>query len=123
MLLLVVLGGWFYTNVGPAPLAVGSGLVVLFTLFAAPMPCCAETRVEGQYCRRNGRGLLGGCHLQSHKWQNARAIVHRQSWARVARRVFSTVSGNATAISALAGVASAIAAVITLMLKSPPTTG
>jgi transposase len=36
------------------------------------------------------RGILDGCHLESHKWQNARAIVHRQSWARVARHVFST---------------------------------
>jgi len=118
-LLVLVLAGWFYTNIGPAPLALGSALVLLFTLFMAPMPCCAETRTEGQYCRRNGTGILGGCYLKAHKWQNAKALVRRQSWAGLARHVFTSISGNATAISALAATASAVAAVITLALKSP----
>jgi hypothetical protein len=94
------------------PLALGSVLVLLFSLFAAPMPCCAETR-GGEFCRNNGRGLLGGCHFKAHKWQNAKALVKRQSWARLGSHVFSTVSGNATAISA-------IAAVVTLALKGSP---
>ncbi len=118
LLLMIVLAAWFYTDVGPIPLGIGSGLVLLFTLFMAPMPCCAETREE-LYCRNNGTGILGGCHIKAHKWQNAKALVRQQSWAKLSRHVFGSVSGNATAISAAAATTSAAAAVITLMLKSP----
>jgi hypothetical protein len=118
LLLILVVAGWFYTNIGPVPLGIGSALVVMFCLFLAPMPCCAETR-DGHYCRRNGTGILGGCFLKSHKWQNAKALVQRQSWAKLGKHVFTTVAGNATAISALAASGSMVIAAITLMTRSP----
>lgn len=85
------------------------------TLFQAPVPCCAKTR-EYDYCRNNAAGLLRGCHLRAHRWQNLRLMVGGGAWARVGRGIFRRISGNAAAISALAGVVSAFAAVAALVV-------
>ncbi|HEX3781429.1 MAG TPA: hypothetical protein VHX38_17350 [Pseudonocardiaceae bacterium] len=116
LLLPVLYFGWFVFHVGPIVLGVVSVLVVVYFLFQAPVPCCAETR-DRTTCRNNAKGILGGCHIESHKWQNVKLLIRRRLWGRLASGLFRQVKGNAAAISALAGSTSAIAAGVTLLMK------
>lgn len=116
ILIIVLYFTWFQFNAGPGLIEIMSLAIVVYCLLQAPVPCCAQTR-EGEFCRNNAKGLLRGCHLEAHKWQNARMIIQRQSWARLARGIFRRISGNAAALSAIAGCVSAIAAAVTLLLK------
>lgn len=107
--------GWFHLKLDPVILAVISPLVIIYCLFQAPVPCCAITRKD-QYCRNDAKGLLRGCHLEAHKWQNLRLLIRKQAWMQVGKRMVRSVSGNAAALSALAGMVSASTAVITVMI-------
>ena len=116
-LLLVVLGyAWFGTAMAPVVIVVLSALMVLYMLFQAPMWCCAETRGHG-LCRNNAYGLLMGCHLRQHKWQKLRMAFRYSTWGKVLGQVLSSVGGKAATVSALAGSASALAALGNLALK------
>lgn len=101
--------GWFEFGFNQWILAALSGLVVLYGLFRAPVPCCASGR-EGP-CRNNAKGLLRGCWIQQHRWQNAKMLVQRQSWAQWARSTFRSIGGNAAALGVLVGMVSAAAAI------------
>jgi hypothetical protein len=114
--LLVVAYGWFGTSMGPGVLAAMSGAVVLYTLFQAPMWCCAETR-EHTLCRNNAYGILLGCHIREHKWQKAKMAIKASSWGRFSRQVLASVGGVAASVSALASSFSAFAALGTFALK------
>lgn len=113
-MLVVLFIGWFFAHLDPVILVAISVLVLLYTLFQAPVPCCAKTR-QYEFCRNNASGLLRGCHIEAHKWQNLRLMASGGSWSRLGRGLFRRVGGNAAAISALAGAASAITAVVALI--------
>jgi hypothetical protein len=117
ILLLVLYLGWFVLHVGPIALEILSALALVYFLFRAPVPCCAENR-DGTFCRNNAKGIIGGCKIQQHKWQNFKMLIHRQSWARLARGLFRQVSGNAAAVSALASCTSVAVAAVALVVKS-----
>lgn len=119
VLLVVLFFGWFYIQLDPVVLIIISGLVVIYTLFQAPVPCCAKTR-EYEFCRNNASGLLRGCHLEAHKWQNLRMLARQHAWARVARGIFRRVSGNAAALAAIAGMVSAVAATAQVVVRPAP---
>ena len=116
LLLAAVIYLWFLPSIGPGVIATLSGLVVLYSLFQAPMWCCAETR-GGGLCRNNAYGILLGCHLRQHKWQKIKMAVKQQYWGRLSRRVFQSVGGQAATFSALAGMLSATVATVALILK------
>jgi hypothetical protein len=100
---------------GPGVIAIMSGFVVLYTLFQAPMWCCATTR-GNEPCRNNASGILLGCHLRQHKWQKLQMSVHASSWGKLTGRVLSSLGGVAASISAIAGVASAVIALGALVI-------
>lgn len=116
LLLVVVVIAWLGPAIGPGLIAIISGLVVLYTLFQAPMWCCADTR-ENELCRNNAHGILLGCYLRHHKWQKFRMAISLGSWGRLANRVWSSIGGVAASLSAVAGTVSAISAVLTLLVK------
>lgn len=122
LLLVVLYLGWFQLGFDPGLLAGISGLIVLYGLFAAPVPCCAITR-DGLLCRRNATGLLRGCHLEQHKWQNAKMIMQRQSWARLTGNVFRSLSGNSAALTVIIGMVSAATAIIMPLVTKTPSGG
>jgi hypothetical protein len=103
-ILAIVVYCWLGTNIGPAPIAAGFGLVFLYALFQAPMWCCATTR-QGDACRNNSYGLLLGCHIRHHRWQKVKMAVRASSWGALANRVLSGMTGVAASVSALASVA------------------
>jgi len=70
LLLALLYLGWFHYGFDPVVLGILSTLLVFYGLFQAPVPCCAVGR-EG-LCRNNARGLLRGCWIRQHRWQNAR---------------------------------------------------
>lgn len=111
LLVIALYLAWFRLGFNPGVIAALSGATFLYALFAAPVPCCAENR-DGTFCRDNGKGLLLGCWRYQHKWQNAKMLVRRQSWARFGSRIFGSISGNAAALAAIAGFASAAATLI-----------
>lgn len=112
LLLIPLYLGWFKYGFDPGVLAGISGLAVLYGLFLAPVPCCALNR-DGTLCRRNAKGLMRGCHLEQHKWQNAKMLVRRQSWARLASNIFRSIAGNAAALTVIVGLLSAAATLVT----------
>ena len=116
LLLAAVLWLWFLPSIGPGVIAILSALVVLYTLFQAPMWCCAETRSR-EPCRNNAYGILLGCHLRQHKWQKVKMAVRQQYWGKLGRRVFSSVGGQAATFSAFAGMVSACVATVALIAK------
>lgn len=116
LLLAAVIWLWFLPSIGPGVIAVLSGFVVLYSLFQAPMWCCAENR-DGGLCRNNAYGILLGCHVRQHKWQKFKMAGRQQYWGRLGRRVFSGVGGQAATFSAFAGMLSACVATATLIAK------
>lgn len=116
ILVVVLYFAWFHFDVSPGYLIAISLLILTYSLFQAPVPCCAQTR-ENELCRNNAVGLLRGCHLESHKWQNARMLADRQYWSRAASGIFSALSGKAAAVSAAAASVSAVAAAVALFIK------
>lgn len=116
IILAIVVYCWLGTNIGPAPIAVGYGLVFLYTLFQAPMWCCATTR-PGDACRNNSYGLLIGCHLRQHRWQKLQMAVRASNWGKLTKRVLSGMTGVAASISALASVAGVIVSVGAIVVK------
>lgn len=79
ILLPVLYWGWFLVNMPYTWLAVLSFGSLGFFMFQAKVPCCAETR-KGLYCRNNATGILGGCQIIEHKWQNLRLLIRRSTW-------------------------------------------
>lgn len=112
LLLVVLYLGWFQWNFEPWILAALSGLVVLYGLFRAPVPCSARNR-DNTFCRDNARGLLRGCWRTQHKWQNALMLARRQSWAQLGQTVFRSIAGNAAALTVLVGLLSVAASLLT----------
>jgi hypothetical protein len=116
LILAVVVYGWFGAAMGPGLIALLSVLVVLYTLFQAPMWCCASTR-GGEPCRNNAYGLLLGCHLRQHKWEKVKMAMSASSWGQLVKRVLSSVGGVAASVGALASVGSVVVAVAALILQ------
>ncbi|MCA1602986.1 MAG: hypothetical protein LC776_15585 [Acidobacteria bacterium] len=110
ILVVALVLGWYYLQLDPVVLGVLSGLVVIYSLFQAPVPCCAKTR-EDEFCRNNASGLLRGCHLKAHRWQNLKMLVKQHAWAEVARGIFRRIGGNAAALSALVGMAGVVVSI------------
>jgi hypothetical protein len=112
----VIFYGWFVGDIGYGPLAIASVLASSFFLLQARVPCCADNRKvltatgEPTLCRNNSRGLLRGCHIIAHRWQNLRMIGRRHLWGRLFGGLFRRVSGAAATFSALAGMTSALIA-------------
>lgn len=116
ILVVALVLGWFYNQLDPVVLGLLSGLVIIYSLFQAPVPCCAKTR-EDQFCRNNAAGLLRGCHLKQHKWQNLSMLAQRQSWAEFARGTFRRIGGHAAALSVLVAMAGLIVSIVTPILN------
>jgi hypothetical protein len=115
LLLVFLYFEWFVFHAVPLMLEVGSMLAVTYFSFQAPVPCCAENR-DRTFCRNNARGIIGGCHLKQHKWQNLRMLVHRHSWTRLAHGLFRKASGNAAALGALGSLGSVFVAAVALVV-------
>ena len=116
LLLIALVLGWFYRQLDPAVLGILSGLVIIYCLFQAPVPCCAKTR-EDEFCRNNASGLLSGCHLKQHKWQNIKMLVQQHAWAEFARGTFRRIGGHAAALSVLIAMAGVIVSIVTPLLN------
>jgi hypothetical protein len=115
-LILALYFGWFRYGFSPVVMEVLSSLVVFWTFFQAPMPCCAENRDKTR-CREDSSGFLGACWREQHKWQNVIMLVKRQSWAQWAKAAFETIDGKAAGLTVLVGLVSALAAVVALLMK------
>ena len=66
-----------------APYVVMALLVIVWTLFAAPVWCGGVNRKrinEIEYCRNNSSGLLLGCWIRQHKYQRFTRAWWRTSW-------------------------------------------
>jgi hypothetical protein len=61
--------------------------------------------------------ILLGCHIRQHKWQKVKMAVRHQYWSKLGHRVFRSVGGQAATFSALAGMVSASAATVALIVK------
>ncbi|QJY45583.1 hypothetical protein [Pseudonocardia broussonetiae] len=99
LMLPLILWAWFIAQLGPAPIAVMSTLAFGFFLFQAQAPCCAQTR-QGEWCRNNASGILGGCYLKNHRWQNVRMLVDRATRQKAVNGVLRGVDGKAATVSA-----------------------
>jgi hypothetical protein len=117
LLLPALYWAWFVGDLSYGPLTILSILAAAFFLFQARVPCCAVNR-DGTFCRNNAWGLLGGCQIVQHRWQNLKMIIHRSTWGRFASGVFRRFEGGAAALSAMGTVASAIIAAGALVIAT-----
>ncbi|MBO0682662.1 MAG: hypothetical protein J2P45_05855 [Candidatus Dormibacteraeota bacterium] len=76
VLLLFLIGVWLGRwSLVPIGLALVSLAAAIYFLFAVPgLPCGAENRQAGTFCRNNSHGLLLGCHIYHHTWQRLRGV-------------------------------------------------
>jgi hypothetical protein len=117
LLLPVLYWAWFVGELGYGPLTILSTVAGAFFLFQAKVPCCAANR-DGTFCRNNAHGLLGGCHIAQHRWQNLKMLIRQSSWGRLAHGLFRRVSGGAATLSAVGSVASALIAAGALLVAT-----
>ena len=115
-LLPVIVYGWASGDMGAAFILIASLLTLFYMLFAAPSWCMATTR-DGLGCRRNSNGLLLGCSLREHKWQKAKMASRSSKWGELFGKFWGNTASSAAAVSAMAGVGSAIVAAITLATR------
>lgn len=122
LLPIIALAIWS-VQVGAAPIAVIAGLATAYMLLQAPVPCGAPTRKryrdsEQEYCRRNARGLLGGCNQNvQHKWANGKLLASRSKWGQFLSNLMTSGKGVAAGVSALAASATALIASVTLLVE------
>lgn len=125
LLPIIALAVWS-VQVGAAPIAIMSGLATVYMFLQAPVPCGAPLRKrsrdsEQEYCRRNARGLLGGCNQNvQHKWANAKLLASRSKWGEFLHNVMHSGKGVAAGVSALAtslATVIALGALIVSLLK------
>lgn len=121
MLPMIGLGIWS-VQLGAAPIAVMSGLAVAYMLLQAPVPCGAPKRkasrnAEQLYCRKNAKGLLGGCDIIQHKWANFRLLATRSKWGIFLHNVMNSGKGIAAGVGALAASCSALFALVTVLIN------
>lgn len=76
-----------------------------YFLFQAPMWCGAETR-KGDWCRKNSHGLLRGCSIRQHKWQQLRQTFTPAG----ARAVVATSKSVSGALGTIGGVVAGVQA-------------
>jgi hypothetical protein len=123
LLLPIILWAWFIAQLGLLPIVIMSAAATLFFLLQAKVPCGAEIRDrdpntgEHLLCRRNATGILGGCELKSHRWQNVKMLVRRSLWGRLVRSLFRRTNGVAASLSALATVLSMFIALGALVVS------
>jgi hypothetical protein len=115
-LILALYFGWFRYGFSPVVMEVLSSLVVFWTFFQAPMPCCAENRDKTR-CRDDSSGFLGACWREQHKWQNFYMLFKPKSWAEYAKAAFACIDGKAAGLNVLIGAVSALVAVVALLVK------
>ena len=116
LLLPIIVYGWASGNMSASFILIASSLTFLYMLFAVPAWCMAETR-QGLPCRRNSNGLLLGCSIREHKWQKLKMAFRAGKWGELFGKFWSNTANAAAAVSALAGVGSALAAAVTLATK------
>jgi hypothetical protein len=109
-------------GVGGLPVAayvVMTLLVIVWTLFAAPVWCGAVNRERGkgvEYCRNNSSGLLLGSWIRQHKFQR----FHQAWWATSWRdRLRGMWTGAPTKFATVAGLIGIFAGVTGLMVDLP----
>lgn len=116
-LLVALVAAWWKGGVAPVILILLSVATVIYFFFRAPVWCGAMTR-NNTLCRKNAKGLLMGCSYQQHKWQKIKLVFLPRAWRELNRGLWATPREGMTTLAALAGVASGVAAVITLAMKS-----
>lgn len=89
---LILVYGWFSGSLGPNVLVVLSVVTVLYTVFQAPVWCCAETRNQ-EFCRNNAHGIVMGCWTREHRWQELKWFVRSSTWGRLFRRLLPVFTG------------------------------
>lgn len=90
-----------------APYVVMTLLVIVWTLFAAPVWCGAVNRERGrgvEYCRNNSSGLLLGCRLRQHKYQRLTGAWWSTSWRDRMRGTWAGAQAKLATISAVVGI-------------------
>jgi hypothetical protein len=117
LLFAVVITGWVAQAFPPLWLTLLSGVAGLFFLFRAPVWCGALTR-NGQFCRKNAKGVLMGCSYRQHKWQKLKLAVVPPKWRELNRGLWVNPATSVATIAALASGLSALAAVVQLLVSN-----
>jgi hypothetical protein len=90
-----------------APYVVMTLLVIVWSLFAAPVWCGAVNRKRGkevEYCRNNSSGLLLGCRIHQHKTQHFTRFWWATTWNDRMRGLWAGPKAKFAAVTALFGV-------------------
>jgi hypothetical protein len=90
-----------------APYAAMTLLLIVWTLFAAPVWCGAVNRERGrgvEYCRNNSSGLLLGCRIRQHKFQRFTSTWWSIGWRDRMRGTWAGGPAKIATVSAVVGI-------------------
>lgn len=104
--------GWLNPQIGPAVIAVLAGVSVFYFFFQVPRPCRAWKRQKGERCRNNAQGLLRGCWIQEHKWQNLWMLVNYQRWRELGSNLWA---GWSNAVPTLANSVAVVSGLVAML--------
>ncbi len=97
---------------GPVAIAVMTALVILYSLFQAPVTCGAVNRTSAtgskEYCRNNSSGLLLGCHNRQHKKQKFKSLFWGTRWHTNTEGLWATPSTRLATVSGIVGTVTGI---------------
>lgn len=116
VVILLIIYGWASGSFSAGALAILSGVAFLYTLFQAPVWCCAHTR-GNELCRNNAGGLLRGCWIREHRWQKLKMLAKTESWRNLIGKFFSGLTGSTATFSALGTFFSGVAALVGIAVK------
>ena len=97
----------FLGKLTTAPYVIGTLLVIVWSLFSAPVWCGAVNRRHGkevEYCRNNSSGLLLGCRICQHKLQKFTGFWWAMTWSDHMRGIWAGAQAKFAIVTGLFGV-------------------
>ncbi|QBI56003.1 hypothetical protein EKD16_21235 [Streptomonospora litoralis] len=111
--------GWLNPAIGTGVILALAALSMFYFFFQVPRPCGAWNRGERGRCRNNAYGLLRGCHLQEHKWQNMRMLVNYHRWRELGAGLWASWKSALPALAQFATMVSGVSAALMFFIAQP----
>ncbi|GLW16281.1 hypothetical protein Stsp01_30240 [Streptomyces sp. NBRC 13847] len=108
----LLVAAWINKAAGPAVVAALSAVVLVWSLFQAPVTCGAPVRGREDGCRNNATGLLMGCHIRQHRWQKLKMLILRRQVRAFCSGLFSDGKATLVTLAAIGSFLSGLVAFI-----------
>ncbi|MFI9080488.1 hypothetical protein ACIGW8_29155 [Streptomyces sioyaensis] len=108
----LLIAAWINKAAGPAIVAALSAVVLIWSLFQAPVTCGAPIRGRADGCRNNATGILMGCHIRQHRWQKLKMLILRRQVRAFCSGLFTDGKATLVTLAAIGSFLSGLVAFI-----------